>query len=79
MENVLVFANQLRLWVLGIATGRVLAGGAHERDRLCGSPGCPAALKFPSAPLGSDSGEKSALAVTQQRDRKTSVKGLVDH
>lgn len=37
-----------------------------ERDQLCGSPGCPAALKFPSAPLGSESGEKSASPVTQQ-------------
>lgn len=40
--------------------------GDTERDQLHGSPGCPAALKVPSAPLGSDSGEKSASPMMQQ-------------
>ena len=58
-----------------------------ERHQLQGSPVCLAALKIPSAPLGSDSGEKSALPVMQQgtdealrqQGKHLSVKELVDH
>lgn len=64
-----------------------LNGCCQQEGMAPGLSWVPCSLKFRSAPLGSDSGEKSALPMTQQGEgevlqqqgKNLSVKGLVDH
>lgn len=86
MLNVLVQTTTLAGAGKSRSIGAVTAGG-HGKAPAPGLSWAPAALKIPSAPLGSDSGEKTASPVTQQgtgevlrqQGKNLAVKGLVDH